>query len=143
MDTAEKQRAANNPQPLDPEDAIRHPGCDWPEFDTRADAYDRGYEGPKVGKVTTHNGYEVRVVDNSGGSDYGYTYAVMAFPSVELIRAGHSALGPFGATVNVGLSKETNRLNRLGAVTAMWKPGALDRAVREARAAIDASLKLG
>lgn len=113
-------------------------------FNTFGEAVEAGYtrvENPGRVALEEYRDYTLVQSDVSGGDRFGYAYAVRAFPTEDRQREmyRHRNLGPFGETVTVWGTKERNKLRFLGAFVPMWEPGALEKALDEARQAIDAA----
>lgn len=106
-------------------------------FDTKKQALDAGYDQANPRILIQDGPLSVDIRDVSEGNTFGYDYAVVAelaqdvsdgLPGVPL-RSPNLA-----ESVTVYLTKEKNRIGRMGCVSQMFAPGAIENAMDKARA---------
>lgn len=113
-------------------------------FETRQQAIEAGYIPARSGTLETIGDYEICVTDVSGGNWFGYDFAVKIRFSASVLydnplRIVELASPPdecYGSTVDVSLTRERNKIGRIGAAMAMFPPGEIEKAIATARMAI-------
>ena len=115
------------------------------DFVNYSTAIAAGYKRERRGHVeATYRGYDIVQSDISGYAAYGYRFGIKARLTDttldEMIKRKYPVwLGPFGHTVTLWFSQETNKLSQSGYFAPFWPPRMLEQAIEEAKRAIDAA----
>lgn len=100
-------------------------------FDTIEKAQEAGYNVARERHLETYRGYYIEEVDVTGGGLSGSRFAVRARPCGAIAERG--ILGTWGSTIPAWIQNGCHQV-----AVAMFAPGELVRAIRQAEAAVRA-----